>query len=354
MTQYHIAKLVPAMVTILVVLIPLAQQGCQSDVVPVTDYRSERVNTQATELKRKCVFILHEALTSGNQTVRLKAAVGLSAVRDQKGIENAIALMSGRNKEKGLRVASYFARNGLTPTTAALSDASVTARRSKGTLKELAIAALGKSPRRESLQSLKSMWQGHDEQRVRVAAASSLARQSHAEAINWLLSNTRGWLNYGAFDSHLFARIATDEALDNVAAAIRVGASNSVRNAIMAAETTKDSRFSQVLPVLIARKHGSIQVMAATVLAEMRGSEGLNVLRNVFDKKMMQFPLAVWAAMGLANVEDETGLLALNEYLEKEMTTRRGIDAASLILPCLNSPGNAVSDSFECWIACQQ
>ena len=91
--------------------------------------------------------------------------------------------------------------------------------------------------------------------------------------------------------------------------------------------------------------------MAAAVLAEQGGREGDSVLKKVVGHPMPTFPEAAWAAMGLGSLGDPSGIWALVKFLEREGASARGTEAASFILPCLESPGYAVSASFQLWIS---
>jgi hypothetical protein len=55
--------------------------------------------------------------------------------------------------------------------------------------------------------------------------------------------------------------------------------------------------------------------------------------------------------MGLGSLGDPVGIWALVKLLEKEGASEKAVEAASMILPCLESPGYAVSASFQLWIS---
>jgi len=337
--------------TAAVICLGLVMIACQSEVVPVTGYESAEVNDLATKLKSECVTILRSALQSGDPRTRMRAAIALSSVRDAEGIKNAGQMMGGRMKEAALRVAYFFVRNGMEPGLGAKSEADVSARRGRGSFRELGITVLGRTRDPQSIDMVRSMWRSHDDVEVRIAAGCALARRGDQDAIDWLRDNAYTWLDYEAFDACLFADIADDPALASAINAARVGAMPSARNAVLVAETTQDRRFLSVLPVLVARKTGSLRVMAATVLAEMENTETINVLKQAMDSRSVSFPDAAWAALGLARVGDESGLQRVLEYLNGEKSDAKRIAAACLILPGLDRPGHAVCDSFEYWVA---
>ena len=97
----------------MIVLLLLLTCGGEGEVEPVSAVNSEAVNLAATELKKTCVDMLREALSSSDQRIRLKAALALSSVRESTGLNDAKSLMSGRQKEIALRAAYFFVRQDL-------------------------------------------------------------------------------------------------------------------------------------------------------------------------------------------------------------------------------------------------
>ncbi|HUT03908.1 MAG TPA: hypothetical protein VM163_08475 [bacterium] len=351
MMKFTELRLVPTLM-IIAVLLALAQQGCEENVAPVTDFANEPVNRAATELKKKCIEVLRQGLRSPDWDRRVKTALALSAMRDPAGLDDARAIMAGHRSDAALRVAYYFVRSGLAPTEPALIEADAMLRKGRASLKYLAITVLGpSSPGQEVPDPIKNVWKDTGHSDFQVCAASALARKGHRDAIKWLRANVESWLRFQGFDPFLFARLANEESQVVLMEALRTGADYNIRNAILAAETTKDDRALSTLSILLARKHGVRKTMAAAVLAELGGREGDTVLKQVVGQQMPAFPEAAWAAMGLGSLGDPSGMWALVKFIEREGASRRGTEAASLIIASLCSPGNAVSASFQLWIA---
>nr|HDM59487.1 hypothetical protein [Bacillota bacterium] len=354
MMKFARLRLVPAFMIITVVL-ALGQQGCEENVAPVRGFASEPVNRAATELKKKCIEVLRQGLRSPDWDRRVRTALALSAMRDPAGLDDARAIMAGRRSDAALRVAYYFVRSGLTPTEPALVEADAVMRRGRPSLRYLAITVLGPSlPGQGVPDSIKNIWKDTHHPDLQVCAASALARKGHSDAIKWLRANLETWLRFQGFDPFLFARVTDEESRAGLIRALKAGVDHNIRNAILAAETTKDSRALLVLPILVARKRGMRKTMAAAVLAELGGREGSAVLKQVIGRQVLDFPEAVWAAMGLGSLGDPSGMWALVKFIEREGASRKGTEAASLIIASLCSPGssgNAVSASFQLWIA---
>ncbi|MBN1593394.1 MAG: hypothetical protein JW941_09150 [Candidatus Coatesbacteria bacterium] len=329
----------------------LGQLGCEKGVAPVKGFSAEPVNIAATELKAKCMEILRNNLGSENMDTRLRVALALTSAGDSAGIKDAVAIMAGRRREYALRAAHYFARNGLTPSDSPMIDAEAQVKKARGTMRYLAITVLGSSNRDSARELLTSILGDAGHPDLQVCAASALARRANRQGIDWLKSNVSTWLTFTGFDSFLFGRVADEGAIHTLIGALNAGADDSVRNAMLAAETTRDGRAASCLSILIGRKHGVRKTMAATVLAEFGGREGDRVLKEVMGRPMPAFPEVAWAAMGLASLGDPSGIWALVKFLEREKETPRGVEAASYILPCLQSPGFAVSASFQLWVS---
>ncbi|MBN2208115.1 MAG: hypothetical protein JW759_02305 [Candidatus Coatesbacteria bacterium] len=336
---------------VLTALVVFGQQGCEESITPVKGFEVEPVNQAATELKRKCVEILRPKLHAGDLQTRLKVALALSSARDPAGLEDARAIMGGRSRETGLRAAHYFARNGLTPAEAAIADAEAMVKKARGSLRYLAVTTLGYSPRQDVKDMLKSISDDASDRDLQVCAACALARKADHQAIEWLRMNVSTWLGFEGFDPFLFARVADEGAMLKLMDSLEAGVDSRTRNAIMAAEAKRDNRSLSSLPILMTRKHGIRRTMAAAVLAELGGREGSNVLKEAVGQPVLALPEAAWAAMGLGSLGDPVGIWSLVKFLEKEQDTDKGVEAASLILPCLESPGYAVSASFQLWIS---
>jgi len=335
----------------LIAFVAFSQQGCEESITPVKGFEAQPVNQAATELKRKCVEILRQKLHAGDLPTRLKVALALSSTRDPAGLEDARSIMIGRSRETGLRAAHYFARNGMTPTESAMIDAEAMVKKAGGSLRYLAVTTLGYSPKQEAKDMLKSMLNDASDPHLQVCAATALARKADRQAIEWLRMNVSTWLGFEGFDPFLFGRVADEGVMLKLMDSLEAGMDDSTRNAIMAAETTRDNRSLSSLPILMTRKHGVRRTMAAAVLAELGGREGSNVLKEVVGHPMPAFPEAAWAAMGLGSLGDPVGIWLLVKFLEREGGTEKGLEAASMILPCLESPGYAVSASFQLWIS---
>ena len=325
--------------------------GCGNQTTSVTGFGSQLANIQATKLKRQCVRILRSAVTSHNIRIRLSAALALCSVRDQVGLDDAQLLMAERQKEIAMRTAYYLVRNGLQPTRPAMAEALAMSRRGKGTLRQLAITVLGASLDADTNRIVTETWHEADDPYLQTAAAAALARRGNATARAWLIRNTGLWLSYDGFDPFLFARIADDTAVLKLINALAIGAEDSVRNAIIAAEVLKDSRTVSQLAVLLGRTTGSIQVMAAATLAQLNARDGEALLKQVVSQKNLVMPDAIWAAMGLASLGDPSGLAALSKLLDEEDLSKKAVEDASLILPCLSNPNASIAASLECWFA---
>jgi len=344
-------KLAPVLSLVLVAFVAFGQQGCEEKITPVRGFSAEPVNIAATQLKAKCVEILRQGIRSEDLSIRLKVALALTSIGDLAGLEDARAIMAGRRRETGLRAGHYFARNGLTPTPAALADAEAMARKARGSLRYLATTVIGYSTRQQAVNLMRSMLNDVNHPDLQTCAACALARRADRQGIEWLQTNVRTWLKFEGFDPFLFGTVADERTMTKLMNALRAGVDYNIRNAILAAETTRDNRALSHLPVLVVRKHGVRKTMAAAVLAELGGREGDSVLKQVVGHPMPAFPEAAWAAMGLGSLGDPSGMWALVKFLEREGASARGTDAASLILPCLESPGYAVSASFQLWIS---
>jgi len=331
-------RLAPVLSLALVAFVVFSQQGCEEKITPVRGFFTEPVNVAATQLKAKCVEVLRQGIHSDDLDTRLKVALALTSIRDPAGLEDARALMAGRRRETGLRAAHYFARNGLTPTTTALIDAEAMVRKARGSLRYLATTVLGHSPRQGAKSLLRSMLDDVNHPDLQVCAASALARRADREGIDWLQMKVPTWLRFEGFDPFLFGTVADESTMLRLMDALKAGVDYNIRNAILAAETTRDDRALSYLPILLARKHGVRKTMAAAVLAELGGGEGSIVLKKVVNHPMPAFPEAAWAAMGLGSLGDPSGMWALVKFVEREGANARGTDAASLILPCLESP----------------
>jgi len=344
-------RLAPVLSLALVAFAAFGQQGCEEKITPVRGFSAEPVNVAATELKAKCVEILRQGVHSDNLDTRLKVALALTSAGDSAGLEDARAIMAGRSRETGLRAGHYFARNGLTPSTAALVDAEAMLKKARGSLRYLAITVLGHSPDQGATSLIRSVLDDANHPDLQVCAACALARRADRQGIEWLQMNVLTWLRFEGFDPFLFGRVADERTMLRLMEALRVGVDYNIRNAMLAAETTRDDRALSSLPILLARKHGVRKTMAAAILAELGGREGDRVLKEVLGHPMPAFPEAAWAAMGLGSLGDPSGMWALVKFLEREGANARGTDAASLILPALQSPGYAVSASFQLWIS---
>ena len=249
-------------------------------------------------------------------------------------------------------MAYYFVRSGLKPTEPAVIEADAMVRKGRTSLKYLAITVLGPSlPGQGVPDPIKNVWRDSRHPDLQVCAACALARKGQSDAIKWLRANVETWLRFQGFDPFLFARLANEESKAVLVEALKAGVDHNIRNAILAAETTKDDESFFALPILVARKHGVRKTMAAAVLAELGGREGDAVLKQVVGQQMPAFPEAAWAAMGLGSLGDPSGMWALVKFIEREGASRRGAEAASLTIAGLCSPGNAVSASFQLWIA---